>query len=113
MNRLDLLFSPALLLAVSAAATSDPAPCPACLEPDAAGLCHSERCRAQVLPVARPSALAKDTHSGKYFELGKPVELRATEHATRMANQSARATQRLGRAMGGAFTVSRHKRAHR
>lgn len=108
--RSGLLFSPALFLAVSAAAMSDPKPCPACVEPDAAGLCHSERCRAQVLPIAKRSSIAKDTWSGPYYS---PIEPKhsATEHATKMAAQTAKANDRLGRAMGGAFTISRHKRS--
>lgn len=94
-------LSGALLVAIAAAATSDPEPCPRCQEPANSGLCHSERCQAQVLPVLRESSLKRDTHSGKWHD---PVPARAektdaTEHASRMARQSEKHLARLGRVL--------------
>lgn len=66
-----LRFSSALALAVAAAARTDPEPCPACLDPESAGLCHSEYCQRQVLPVLKESALKQYMASGKYHETGK------------------------------------------
>jgi hypothetical protein len=95
------------------AATVDPDPCPACTEPANRGLCHSERCRSQVLPQLRETSLKRDTHSGKYFEPTSPkttsTPTNASEHATRMARQSERHLARLGRSAAGQFTRTRRR----
>ena len=97
------ILSASLLGAIAFAALADPEPCPRCQEPANAGLCHSEKCQAQVLPILRESALKKDTHSGKFYE---PVKVAAsaprtdaTDHALRMARQADAHAARLGRTL--------------
>lgn len=93
------IASSAMLAAVAFAALADPEPCAACQDPENAGLCHSDKCRAQVLPVLRESSLKKDAHSGKWMPPAAPVQERteATEHAARMARQADVHAARLGR----------------
>lgn len=83
-----LRFSSALALAVAAAATLDPKPCPACLDPESAGLCHSDHCQRQVLPVLRESSVKRDAAHGKYHETGKAkLEVLAESNATKRASR--------------------------
>jgi hypothetical protein len=96
-----LAVSAALQGAIGAAATSDPEPCVACQEPANSGLCHSQRCQNQVLPVLRESSLKKDTHSGKWYD---PVPARAerthaADHATKMAAQAEKSLAKIGRVL--------------
>jgi hypothetical protein len=107
--------SAALLIAVTAAATLDPKPCPACADPANAGLCHSEKCRAQVLPQLREPSIKVDAHSGKYYEPlpARAEQTTASDHATRMARQSERQYARLGRSMLGQFTTRNSRRGRR
>lgn len=96
-----LVASTAMLAAIAFAALADPEPCAACQEPINSGLCHSEKCRSQVLPVLRESSLKADTHSGKFYEPTPATQPRtdATEHASRMARQAEAHAARLGRTL--------------
>ena len=106
--------SPALAAAIAVAVTLDPEPCAACAAPENQGLCHSERCRENVLPVLAEPAWYKDAHSLHYREPDQRSRTNATEHAARMAAQSARRVssfRRLGRALDGRHTRTRHRRS--
>ncbi len=106
--------SAALAAAMAVAATLDPEPCAACAAPENQGLCHSERCRKAVLPALAEPAWHKDAHSLHYREPDQRSRTHATEHATRMAVQSARRVlsfRRLGRALDGRATRTRHRRS--
>ena len=107
-------LSPALVAAIGVAATVDPEPCAACAATENQGLCHSERCRENVLPVLAEPAWYKDAHSLHYREPDHHSRTRATEHAARMAAQSARRVssfRRLGRALDDCATRTRHRRS--
>jgi hypothetical protein len=75
--------------------------CDACRAPENQGLCHSERCRRQVLPQLRESSLKRDAHSGPFWK--KVVNVVAdraetkTEHAERMMRQTRKRDARIGR----------------
>jgi hypothetical protein len=108
-------LSLALVAVIGAVAISDPEPCRRCQEPANSGLCHSEHCQSEVLPVLRESSLKKDTHSGKWYE---PVATRAertnaADHALLMARQAEKHLGRMGRAVAGEHTRSRHRGSHR
>ena len=112
LGRSDL--SAALAAAIAVAATVDPEPCAACVAPENQGLCHSARCREKVLPVLTEPAWHKDAHSLHYREPDQRSKTHATEHAARMAAQSARRVssfRRLGRALDGRATRTRHRRS--
>jgi hypothetical protein len=103
----------ALLAAAAGAAQLDPQPCPRCADPDNQGLCHSERCREQVLPQLTEPAWYRDAHSGPFWKKAAAPKSRATEHAARMAEQSGRRAssyRRLGRALDGYATKTRRRR---
>lgn len=97
-----------LAAAVAAAATIEL--CPACLEPENAGLCHSDRCRRAVLPADIRSPL-RDAHSGPWRDVAKrePPESAAVRKARRRDERKrARQRARLGVALAGGFArVSR------
>ena len=106
--------SAALLVASAHAETVDSAPCARCADPANQGLCHSERCREKVLPVLAAPAWYKDAHSLHYREPDQRSRTNATEHAARMAAQSARRVasfRRLGRALDGCHTRTRRRRS--
>lgn len=102
-------ISGALAAALVAAGTVDL--CPACAEPANSGLCHSDRCRRQVLPADARSPLGRDAHSGMYHETGKAqLEESAAVRKARRRDERKRARQRarLGVALAGGFArVSR------
>src|SRR5690242_10358426 len=93
------VLSASLLAAIAFAALADPEPCPRCQEPENAGLCHNEKCQAQVLPGLRENALKRDTHSGHFYDPAPALQPRteATDHAVRMARQADAHAARLGR----------------
>ena len=94
-----------LAAAVAAAATIEV--CPACAEPANSGLCHSDRCRRQVLPRGIKSPLGLDSHSGKYHETGKAAleDTAAVRKARRRDERKRqRREQRLATALAGGFS---------
>ena len=101
--------SPALAAAVAVAALIEA--CPACSQPENAGLCHREKCQRAVLPLLKQSALAKGAAPGKYHEVVKlrPTEKDAATLAAERRNERKR--QRLEKALAGAGEFTRVKRA--
>lgn len=89
--------------------------CDACKAPENRGLCHSERCRRQVLPQIKLPSWCRDAHRGE-----NENEAEAMAETTRSLEDEAKSTarqrqldantKRLADAMGGAFTINRPKR---
>jgi hypothetical protein len=105
-------LSTALLAAMAIAAVHTGQACPGCQSPENSGLCHLETCRRQVLPQLRESSLKRDAHSGRFAEPTTPSTTNATDHAQLMARQTEKRLSRLGRALAGHRTHSRHSRLH-
>ncbi len=102
--------TPALAAAIAIAALIDL--CPACAEPANSGLCHSERCRRQVLPQMKQSALARDTHSGKHAAPTTPLGAAAVIPPLNTPGRgAARHALRFARALAGESVPVRHRRA--
>lgn len=59
-------MSTSVELAAALAAASRIAVCPACADPENHGLCHSERCRGQVLPVLHLGGKERQAARGRF-----------------------------------------------
>jgi hypothetical protein len=89
--------------------------CDACKAPENRGLCHSERCRRQVLPQIKSPSWCRDAHRGEneneaeaMTETSRSLE-EQTKSDARQRQLDAN-TKRLAAAAGGAFTINRPKR---
>lgn len=117
----EAFFSLALAHAIAAAEIETGPDCEACEKPDSGGLCHSERCRRQVLPQLKEPSWHRDAHSSLYHELGaakvdamnlSPAGLRIKQSKERKRE---RAAKRLTSAVlgSGQRTKTRHRSGQR
>jgi hypothetical protein len=106
------LLSPALRAAIAAAIVSIPSVCPRC--ESNLGLCHSEKCEREVLPVLRESTLKRDTHSGPFAKRADTVEPKEESTAAKKARRrNERKQTRLDGALASEFIGHTRVRRHR
>src|SRR5690348_8527988 len=90
--------------------------CPRCEAPENQGLCHSEKCRASVLPGVKLPSWHKDAHRGEHDTdvTSEPTVWSETiaeiEKSQRRQAQLDTNAKRLTSAIGGSFTRNRPKR---
>jgi hypothetical protein len=96
-----LLIRSVALVAALAAIAQIPI-CPRCQS--SRGLCDSEKCEREVLPVLRESSLKRDTHSGPFAKRADVEPLEESTAAKKARRRNMRKHHRMDSALASEFT---------